>query len=67
MEETVEPPEVSGLTGRRNRMNELACKLRNMKSELGLSNKELSDLSSVPIGDGKPCAGRKSVFCFKRV
>lgn len=31
-------------------MNEIALKLRKMKKDLGLSNQELADLSTVPIG-----------------
>lgn len=49
-------------------MNEIATKLKNMKSDLGLSNKELSDLSGVPIGTvNRVLAGRVETPNFQTI
>lgn len=49
-------------------MNELATKLRSMKNDLGLSNKELSDLSGVPLGTvNRILAGRVEMSNFQTV
>lgn len=49
-------------------MNEIATKLKTMKGSLGLSNKELSDLSGVPIGTvNRVLAGRVETPNFQTI
>lgn len=49
-------------------MNEIATKLKTMKGSLGLSNKELSDLSGVPIGTvNRVMAGRVEAPNFQTI